>query len=81
MSSHNTVRMGPELMKLLRYNRLTCGQIADLLGWDASSARRWAVEFEAYGILVAEIAQRGEPARRGPLPRIYTLAPAWRGQA
>ena len=81
MSSYKTIQMGPELMKLLRDNRMTRMQIASFLEWDIASVKRWTTEYGACGVLLASRCQRVMPARRGPVPIEYTLAPAWRGQA
>lgn len=66
MNRQVTTGMGCELLKLLRDNRLSCRQIAELL---------------AHGFLLCEQATfRPLGAARGFLPMLYTVAPAWRSR-
>jgi len=80
MNRQVTTGMGCELMKLLRDNRLSRQQIAELLGWSISATEKWTREYEAHGLLLAErapVIQTGSTG--GKVPMLYTLAPAWRG--
>ena len=82
MSKSVITEMGCEMMKLLRDQALSRQEMADLLGWSATSAEKWTRRYEAHGLLVATRAP-GIPAtsKGGPVPMLYTVAPAWRGPA
>lgn len=81
MSISKPMSMGPELMKLLRDNRMTIQQIAKSMGINITTVKRWVNEYEATGILQAKRCQRVVlPARPGPVPMVYTMAPAWLGR-
>lgn len=81
MNRQVTTGMGCELLKLLRDNRLSCRQIAELLGWHVRTAEKWAREYLAHGFLLCEQATcRPLGAARGFLPMLYTVAPAWRSR-
>lgn len=76
-----TITMGPELLKLLRGNPMTRQEIAKALGWNIQSAEKWTREYEAYGLLAAHRAPGAAKYLGGPVPMVYEVAPAWRGQA
>ena len=82
MTRQRTTSMGPELLKLLRGKTMSRRQIGEALGWSKSTVKKWTAEFEAYGLLDAEQGPRlAARAWGGRGPRIYTVAPAWRGQS
>lgn len=79
ISRQVTTGMGCELMKLLRHNRLSCRQIAELLGWHVQSAEKWVREYVAQGFLMTERATCAlTGTARGRRPMLYTVAPIWR---
>lgn len=77
MSSAGLPSRAAELLKAMREPRAS-SEVADMLGWNRTTAHAWCTEFAAQGILV----QAGRAAYRGigPVPMRWVLAPEWGGQ-
>lgn len=70
-----------ELMKLTRDCWMTKPQITTALAVNHNTVRRWVREMTDNGLLREAQGQRNPRHNIGRTPKIYSLIPAWGGQA
>lgn len=78
MSSPVLASRACEFLKAMREPRAP-SEVAEMLGWNRTTAHAWCAEFAAQGILV----QAGRAPHRGigPVPMWWVLAYQWGGPA